>query len=270
MDLLEKVWIDLKQYLPTDPGWAQLCNHVERICATALLRLGISRKLPRNSHKGDVPMLQIKTSHHRTRPEGPDSVKLARLRRLWRRMTAWHHQHISTCDLKRAISREASWFGCLIIHCPGTAGRNVLLGSLKTSKTTKPSFLPSESRTGNKKSSPMNKMFGHGSEEIRKSNLFSVFLALKDWLLTIEQFWRRHWPTTPSDVPPITGWDFEVLHFRNKTRPLVLTAGAARKLLLYPYQCLIFLRILSTKLNMAKGLAGSAQMLETGPYSQAG
>ena len=231
MDLLEKVWTDLKQHLPPEPSWTQLCNHAERICTTALLRLRISRKLPRNSHKGGMPVMQIKTSHHRTRPEGPDSIKLARLRRLWRRMTAFHDQHISTCDLKRAILREASWFGCpcdplsidnreeCFAWLSGNIKNNETLLSTKRIQNWKQKIQSNDQVVWkwlkrDKKIEPVQHILGPEGAPLDGEDLFR----------TIEQFWRRHWPTAPSgpaannpepqaiqvnppDVPPITSWD---------------------------------------------------------------
>ena len=215
LELLEKVWFETKHYLPPDPNWAQLCRHAERICINALDRIGMPRQTPRNSHKGDIPVMQIKTSHHRTRPDGPDSVELARLRRLWRRMTAWHTQHITTYELKKAILRETSVFGCPYNPLSKDDSGECFAWLSAKILACETSLPLEDSKIGSVKSGPGNRKFGSGSDEISKGH---------DLFKAIESFWRGHWPTAPPDIsddylasqdeqnnppqlPPITSWD---------------------------------------------------------------
>ena len=242
LDLLEKAWTDTKHYLPPDPSWAQLCQHAERICIIALDRLGIPRQAPRNSHKGDIPVMQINTSHHRTRPDGPDSVKLARLRRLWRRMMAWHNQHIISHDLKKAILRETSWFNCPF----DPLSRNDcdecfawLSEKIKTLETHlsakrlenwKRKIRSNEQKVWqwlrrDKQVEPVQHVLDPAGTPLDGHDLFKA----------IEQFWRGHWPTAPPDInenysellnnqnnlpdlPPLTGWDLRNMASKKKKK----------------------------------------------------
>ncbi len=207
LELLEKVWFETKHYLPPDPNWAQLCRHAERICINALDRIGMPRRIPRNSHKGDIPVMQIKTSHHRTRPDGPDSVELARLRRLWRRMTAWHTQHITTFELKKAILRETSVFGCPYNplskddcdECFAWLSAKIL--ACETSLSTR--RLQNWQRKIRSREQEVWKWLRRDKQvEPVQHVLDPAGLPLDghDLFKAIESFWRGHWPTAPPDI----------------------------------------------------------------------
>ena len=199
-------------------------------------------------------------------------MKLARLsRRLWRRMIAWRNQHINVQELRKAILRETSWFGCPF-NPLSRDDSDVCFAWLSETIKNCETFLST-------------KRLQHWKHKIQ-SNEQEIWKWLRrdkqvepvqhvldpegspldgeDLFRAIEQFWRRHWATTPPDpdggipdshdarqnppqLPPITGWDLRNMALQKQKKPPGLTVGNVTRSRLCLYLCLISSLTISIK-----------------------
>lgn len=96
--------------IPNKPTWAQLCQAAEEVCAAALLSLGIQRRQPTNSSKAQPAKVEQVVRHHKFSQQGEESIRIKRLRRLWRRVMAWKKGDRAR-NLVRHINRETRVLG---------------------------------------------------------------------------------------------------------------------------------------------------------------
>ena len=125
---------------PCEKNWYTFMNALDRTCTDALRQFlpEDSRRLrmAEKHNKQIQPCFSLQHNHHRVHATPGQSIKLARLRRLWRRcQELWSFPQRAHAELQQNISRDAAALGCeisLTVSCNASEGAAWIQAAIST------------------------------------------------------------------------------------------------------------------------------------------